>query len=102
MRNHSQASILAAILLASCSASPRVSTPTERQTALAALTVVDVGLAAALAAGKITPAMHVQATGQVNELRVYVMNSEHEPVQWADMFARIAALALAWVPVKGS
>lgn len=81
--------ILAALLLTACTATPRTSTEDERAKANLWITNLETGLTLALATGKITPNDFNAAKATVIGLRSLVEESKTKPMSWADVLQRI-------------
>jgi hypothetical protein len=88
-------------LFGACSATPRVSTPTERAEAIDLLATAEVALEAAIASGAVRAEDVQAARTTVTDLRAEIEQSEFVPVAWSGLLKRATALSIRWVAQKG-
>ena len=89
------------LLLAACAAAPRVSTEGERRIATQTLDLVGIAVASMQATGQmLTPEQFALAQSQLAELRLAIAESETTPIEWTSIAARVAALAIQWLPSR--
>lgn len=88
------------LLFTACSSvgATRVTTERERAVATQAIGVVELAVAAGVAAGKITPEQHAIAATQITQLRELVAQSATTPTTFGDILTQVASLSLAWIP----
>lgn len=82
---------------AACVASPRLSTPSERDSLYAVITTAETAVTVAALAGKIPPADLALVQAQIAELRALVASTETTPTDWAAVLNKVALLSAAWI-----
>ena len=94
--------LLVPLLVLGCSATPRVTTQAERDTALATLQQIDLGIdaAQALKPSKVTQEFAGLAHQQVATLRARIVASETVPISAMEVLGQVESMALAWVIQK--
>jgi len=88
--------------LNACSAASesRVTTRQERDQANTAISLAELAVTTANAAGKLKPEQLEAATAELAVLRAFVASSETTPVTVADLALRVATITARWTAAK--
>jgi hypothetical protein len=81
-------------------AESRVTTQQERDQANTAISLVELAVTTAGAAGKLTPEQLTAAAAEIAVLRAFVQQSETTPVTIADLALRVATITARWTAAK--